>query len=360
MENGQGALESMVNNVFAGRTVFVTGHTGFKGSWLSLWLHMLGAKVVGYALPPNTTPNLYTQLGLSRFIDSNKGDVRDRSRLLKIMRRAKPHFVFHLAAQPLVRLSYEKPVDTFAANVMGTVNLLEAVRQTNSVKVCQVITSDKCYENREAKIAYKETDRLGGHDPYSASKACAELVVTSYRNSFFSSGVSLSSARAGNVIGGGDWSKDRLFPDCMRALMAGKPVLIRNPRAVRPWQFVLEPLSGYLLLASRQWADPKRYAEAWNFGPREKKTFTTAEIADLVIQAWGRGRWVGPKEKKKAPHEAGLLQVDSAKARLYLKWKPVYSVTEAVLKTMAWYHAAQGKKFDALAFSRRQITEYAS
>lgn len=349
---------SLFQNVFSGRTVLVTGHTGFKGAWLSLWLHELGAKVVGFALPPNTKPNLYGQLGLERLIDSRIGDVRDSELVGKTLRETKPEIIFHLAAQPLVRISYDQPVETFSTNVQGTVNLLDAVRRTNSVRVCQIITTDKCYENRETDYAYKETDRLGGRDPYSASKACAEIVIASYRDSFFSKGPSLSSARAGNVIGGGDWSQDRLFPDCMRALAAGRSILIRNPRAVRPWQFVLEPLSGYLLLASLQLKKPENFSEAWNFGPSESGSLTTAEIADLVVRSWGSGRWTSPKTDPSAPHEAGLLKLDSSKSRDQLKWQPAYNIEEAVSQTTAWYLASQTRNFDALSFSRGQITDY--
>lgn len=350
---------------FSGRTVLVTGHTGFKGSWLSLWLRELGAKVVGYALAPNTQPSLFEQLGLEKLMDSRLGDVRDAALLEKTLRETRPEVVFHLAAQPLVRLSYDQPSETFATNVQGTANLLDAVRRTDSVRACAVITTDKCYENLETDRAYREDDRLGGRDPYSASKACAELVVSSWRDSFFSAGVqkrhpaSISTARAGNVIGGGDWAEARLIPDCLRALAAGKTISVRNPRSVRPWQHVLEPLSGYLTLAAAQLAAPAGFAEAWNFGPAEGDARTTAEIADLVVRAWGGGRWAAVAEAN-APHEAGLLRLDSAKARARLKWRPVYGVDEAVAQTVAWHLAAAKPGFDALAFTRAQIASYAA
>lgn len=344
---------------FSGRTVLVTGHTGFKGAWLSLWLRELGAKVVGYSLAPDTATNLHDQLGLARLMDSRRGDVRDAARLDDCLRETRPEVVFHLAAQPLVRLSYELPAETFATNVLGTANLLDAVRRTDSVRVVLVVTTDKCYENREADHAYREEDRLGGRDPYSASKACAEMVVSSYRDSFFrkEGRVSLSSARAGNVIGGGDWAADRLIPDCIRALTADRPIPVRNPDSVRPWQHVLDPLSGYLALAARQFAEPAAFAEAWNFGPDHGRALTTAEVVGLVVNAWGSGRWTSAADQS-APHEAGLLRIDSAKARSRLGWRPGCTPQEAVARTVAWYRAARAKGFDAPAFTRRQIADY--
>ena len=353
-------MTSDFGGVFSGKTVLVTGHTGFKGSWLSLWLLELGAKVVGFALPPETQPNLFTQLGLARLMDSHFGDIRDLSLLEKTLWETKPEIVFHLAAQPLVRRSYGQPVETFAVNVLGTANLLDAVRRTKSVRVCQVITTDKCYENREKDCAYREDDRLGGRDPYSASKASAEIVVSSYRSSFFSAvgAASISSTRAGNVIGGGDWAADRLIPDCVRALSLGRAVEIRNPHSLRPWQHVLEPLSGYLRLASLQWTEPANFSEAWNFGPEIGKALSVGEVADLVVRAWGSGHWMTPKADLSAPHEAKLLQLDSAKAAKRLKWRPVYALAEAIEQTISWYRAAQEPGFDALAFTRRQIQSY--
>lgn len=349
------------DGVLSGRAVLVTGHTGFKGAWLSLWLKELGARVAGFALAPNTKPSLFTQLGLETLIDSRIGDVRDAALLEKTMREVRPEIVFHLAAQPIVRRSYASPAETFSTNVLGTVNLLDAVRRTDSVRVCQVITTDKCYENLETERAYREDDRLGGRDPYSASKACAELVVSSYRDSFFPAGAaSVSSVRAGNVIGGGDWAEDRLVPDCVRALAAGRAAVVRNPRSVRPWQFVLEPLSGYLRLASLQLAQGARYSEAWNFGPEPGDSRTAAQVADLVVRAWGSGRWDGPEAETAAPHEAGQLRLDSGKARERLGWRPACGVEEGLARTVAWYRAAQEPGFDALSFSRRQIAEYAA
>lgn len=349
---------------FRGRSVLVTGHTGFKGSWLSLWLHELGAKVAGYALAPDTEPSLFEQLGLSRLMDSRLGDVRDLPSLEKAVRETRPEVVFHLAAQPLVRRSYDEPADTFSTNVQGTANVLEAVRRSVSVRACVVVTTDKCYENLEQDRAFREDDRLGGHDPYSASKAAAELVVASYRDSFFSRAAvkrhpaSVSSARAGNVIGGGDWAKDRLLPDCMRALAKGETVVVRNPRSTRPWQHVLEPLSGYLRLAQLQLEAPEKFDEAWNFGPADSDARTVAEVADLSVRAWGAGRWFSPPLDEPEPREAKLLRLDSAKARARLAWRPAYGVAEAVARTVSWYKAASQPGFDALAFTRRQIAEY--
>ena len=347
----------MSRGPFAGRTVLVTGHTGFKGSWLSLWLHGLGARVVGYALAPNTRPSLFKALNLEKLIESHFGDVRDFGRLTALMRRARPQIVFHLAAQPLVRRSYDDPAETFAVNVQGTVNVLEAVRRTGCVLVCQVITSDKCYENPDTR-PHQEDDRLGGYDPYSASKACAELAVASYRNSFFSQGVSLSSARAGNVIGGGDWADDRLLPDCVRALSRKEPILIRNPRSVRPWQHVLDPLAGYLRLAAKQLARPRAFAEAWNFGPSSASTVTAAQIAQAAIAAWGRGTWRAARSRKN-PHESPTLRLNNSKARRKLGWRPVYGTAEAVKLAAQWYKDYYMEpNFDAVSYTKSQIQAY--
>ncbi|MFA5138742.1 MAG: CDP-glucose 4,6-dehydratase [Elusimicrobiota bacterium] len=343
-----------MTEAFSGKTVLVTGHTGFKGSWLSLWLLRLGAEVVGYSLAPDTEPSLFSQLGLSGLMESRIGDVRDSKSLNAAFLSAKPEFVFHLAAQALVRRSYEDPVNTFTTNVEGTARVLEAVRKTDSVRVCQIITSDKCYENRESPRPYREDDPLGGHDPYSASKACAEIAVSSWRRSFFRKGdVSVSSCRAGNVIGGGDWAEDRIVPDCIRSLMAGRDIPVRRPRSIRPWQFVLEPLSGYLMLAAAQRREPAKFAGAWNFGPQEDKALTAAELVDRVIRRWGEGRWVAAEDPS-APHEAGLLRLDSGKARDILGWKPTYGVEQAVDETVSWYRSS----VKALERSQAQLAAY--
>jgi len=326
---------------YAGKPVLITGHTGFKGSWLSTWLHELGAKVIGYSLAPLTDPNMFEALNLEKKCVHLLGDVRDEKRLESVFNQHKPQIVFHMAAQPIVRRSYQEPQTTFETNVMGTVNLLEAVRKTKCAKTVIVITSDKCYENRECNLGYKETDQLGGRDPYSSSKACAELVVAAYRSSFFepssdSSVVATASVRAGNVIGGGDWGEDRLVPDCIRALSAGKEILIRSPAAVRPWQHVLEPLAGYLLLGTRLHENQARFATAWNFGPSEEENFTVEEIVQKVIAYWGNGTY-NSKSPSKGFKEAYLLRLDCRKAHEILGWNPTYSTDEALKETVAWY-----------------------
>lgn len=351
-----------LKNSFAGRRVLVTGHTGFKGAWLALWLRELGASVTGYALPPEENA-LYQKVGLHSLVDSLYGDVRDAEKLERALQHARPEVVFHLAAQPLVRASYSEPKATFDTNVSGLVNLLEAVRRQPGIRVCQIITTDKVYENLEAGEAYREADRLGGHDPYSASKACAELVAGAYRDSFFppsrlsSHGISLSTARAGNVIGGGDWSNDRLLPDCARALAAGRTVAIRNAASIRPWQHVLDPLSGYLMLAARQLTAPDSFSEAWNFGPAPDQHFPVSAVVESVIRHWGSGSSVLASEGA-APREAGVLRLDCGKARTRLGWRPLYDLDSGIRETVAWYKAASSPGFDALSFTRRQIAEY--
>jgi CDP-glucose 4,6-dehydratase len=349
------------------KTVLVTGHTGFKGGWLATWLKLLGARVIGYALPPETDgPDLFTAARVSENMTSVIDDVRTFSSLKEVFASYKPEIVFHLAAQPLVRRSYLNPVETYDINVMGTVNLLEAVRQSPSVRVGVIITSDKCYENREWIYAYRENDHMGGHDPYSASKAAAELIVASYRNSFFQPEhydqhkVSLSSVRAGNVIGGGDWSQDRLIPDCIRALIQNEPITIRSPNATRPWQFVLEPLSGYLWLALRMWQEPTKFMGAWNFGPTSDGNAQVHWIVSKVIEEWGTGQWRDVSaDVPNPPHEANLLSLDCTKVAVLLKWKPVYNLAESLKQTIAWYHGYHfDKQFDALEYMKQQIEAY--
>lgn len=329
---------------WSGKTVLVTGHTGFKGGWLSLWLQRMGANVIGYALPPNTEPCLFDLAGVAKGMVSVIGDVRDLDGLKAVFAEYRPEIVFHLAAQPLVRYSYSQPVETFAVNVMGTVNVMEAARLAGSVRVCQIITTDKCYENREWDYAYREVDRLGGYDPYSSSKACAELAVASYSHSFFSRGeaISVSTVRAGNVIGGGDWAAERLVPDCIRALERGEPIVVRNPAAIRPWQHVLEPLSGYLWLVERQWDQPSEFAGPWNFGPEGGKGTPVSELVERVVSVWGSGAWRLADNSIAQPHEAGLLKLDIAKANVHLDWFPVYSVVDAVEESVAWYRRVSG------------------
>ena len=327
------------------RRVLVTGHTGFKGAWLSLWLDRLGARVTGFALPPATSPSLFTLAAIDRRIDSQLGDVRDLSAVDAVMARSRAEVVFHLAAQALVRRSYVDPVGTYAANVMGTAHVLDAARRSAGLRAIVVVTSDKCYENREWCWPYREDEAMGGHDPYSSSKGCAELLTAAWRRSFFPSDgaqpVGLGSARAGNVIGGGDWAEDRLVPDCMRAFASGQPVVIRRPAAVRPWQHVLEPLSGYLALAERLSTDPRSFGEAWNFGPATDDARPVGWVVDRLSAFWGNGaRW--ERDSGTHPHEAGLLQVDASKARTRLGWTPRLSLEESLRWTVDWY-----KRFEA-------------
>lgn len=345
-------------DAFRGRSVFITGHTGFKGSWLSEWLLRLGADPAGFALEPPTDPSLFDELGLAARMRHTIGDVRDLPMLRTALQAADPEVVFHLAAQPLVRLSYDEPVETYETNVMGTVNLLEAVRSCPSVRVVVIITSDKCYENRETGQAYREDDCLGGYDPYSSSKGCAEIVSAAYRRSFFgpASPVSVASARAGNVIGGGDWALDRIVPDCVRALQAGEPIIVRNPDAVRPWQHVLEPLSGYLHLAARMLDGTHELDGAWNFGPEEQGTVPVRQVADAIVAAWGSGSWETPPQVG-APHEAKLLALDITKAKTTLGWKPLYPVERTLAVTSAWY-AARHEGAEARMSTDNDIAAY--
>jgi len=334
------AVEDLVSGEFwRGKRVLITGHTGFKGGWLALWLKALGAQVSGFALAPDTDPSFFESAGLrGAGIDHRLGDVRNLAELRAAMKAIRPDVVFHLAAQSLVRRSYAEPVETYATNVMGTVNLLEAVRQERSARAVVVVTSDKCYENRERDEGYRESEALGGRDPYSSSKGCAELVTAAYRASYFEQGVAVASARAGNVIGGGDWAPDRLIPDVCRAAKAKRPVRIRNPRAVRPWQHVLEPLCGYLRLAERLCTDGACFAQAWNFGPADRDARPVAEVLDRVAALWGDGlRW--EPDPGDHPHESGLLRVDSSKARGELGWRPRLDLDQALKWTVDWYKA---------------------
>lgn len=329
----------MRSDFWRGRSVFLTGHTGFKGGWIALWLSYLGAQVYGYALSPPTTPSFFTATQLQdQLTQSTLGDIRDLAALAQAMQQAQPSVVIHMAAQPLVRDSYHAPVETYATNVMGTVNVLEAARKTEAVKAIVNITTDKCYHNQEWIWPYREVDRLGGHDPYSSSKACAELVTTAYRNSFLTeAGIQLASVRAGNVIGGGDWAKDRLIPDFLRALDAGETLRVRSPNAIRPWQHVLEPVAGYLLLAEKLVTEGKAYAEAWNFGPGETDAKPVSWIVDRLCQKIPNARW--ELEGTPQPHEAGLLKLDSSKAKARLHWLPRWSLETALDQTIDWHQA---------------------
>jgi CDP-glucose 4,6-dehydratase len=323
---------------YARRAVLVTGHTGFKGSWLTEWLSSFGADVTGYALDPPTTPSLFDALGLSSRIKHVVADVRDRDRLAAAVRAAQPSVIFHLAARALVRRAYEEPRDTFETNVMGTVNVLEAARACPSVRAVVVVTTDKVYENLETGRPFVETDPLGGRDPYGASKAGAEIVTAAYRESFFAEGAAIASVRAGNVIGGGDWAPDRIIPDSVRALVADQPVIVRNPDAIRPWQHVLEPLSGYLRLGALLLADGRGFAGAWNFGPtRERSDEPVRWVVERFLSEWGSGSWTSPASAAGQPHEAQRLSLDSTKARERLGWAPVWDPEAAVRRTAAWY-----------------------
>jgi CDP-glucose 4,6-dehydratase len=351
-------LEDMVTaaGFWSGRRVLLTGHTGFKGGWLGLWLHAMGAEVHGYALQPPTTPSLFQVAGIERVLASSTiADIRDAPALRRVFQATQPEVVFHLAAQSLVRQSYTQPVDTYATNVMGVVHLFEAVRATAAVKVVLNVTTDKCYENREWPWAYREIEPLGGHDPYSSSKACAELVTAAYRRSFFAeAGVAVATARAGNVIGGGDWAADRLVPDVLRALDAGARVLIRSPGATRPWQHVLEPVSGYIMLAEHLYAD-RTYADAWNFGPPEEDARTVAWMVHYLASREPALCWSNSTSPE--PHEAHFLKLDSSKARARLSWTPRWRLPEALDQTMAWY-AAWRRGDDMRAITLAQIHEY--
>ena len=345
----------MLQDFYRGKKVLVTGHTGFKGGWLTAWLKSLGADVVGLALPPDTAPNLFDSICLGCGMVSVLGDIRDASVVSSIFRQHSPEIVFHNAAQPLVRRSYRHPVETYATNVMGTVHLLEAIRQTASVRAAVVVTSDKVYENREWFWGYREEDALGGRDPYSSSKACAELVTSAYRQSFFAAGngASVASARAGNVIGGGDWSEDRLVPDIVRGIASDQPIIIRQPDSVRPWQHVLEPVRGYLMLARQLWED-RDFAEAWNFGPQDQDAISVGDLAKHMIAKWGKGE-LKIQPEKNAPHEAQLLRLNTTKARTRLGWRPVLDIDQALSWTADWYRKFYDEPSSASSMVAEQI-----
>ena len=347
---------------WAGKVVLLTGHTGFKGSWLSLWLQSMGAKAVGYALPPPTNPSLFATANVAEGMTSIEGDIRDYAALAAVFKQYQPEIVIHMAAQALVRYSYSNPIETYSTNVMGTVHLLEAARQAGGVRAIVNVTSDKCYENHEWVWGYREDEPMGGYDPYSSSKGCAELVASAYRNSFFNPqeyakhGVAVASARAGNVIGGGDWAEDRLIPDIMRAVVQGKPVNIRSPHATRPWQHVLEPLSGYLMLAQKLFDEGVFYAESWNFGPYDEDAKPVQWIVERLTQSWGEGAsW--QLDQNPQPHEAHHLKLDCSKARVKLGWHPGWQLKEAVASIVDW-HKAFLNKADMRVFTLSQIALY--
>ena len=348
-----------MNSIFwSGKRVFLTGHTGFKGSWLSLWLQSMGAELHGLALIPPTTPNLFTVAQVARgMASSTNGDIRDLATVQNAMQTSQADIVIHMAAQPLVRLSYAEPVETYATNVMGTVHVLESARRTTSVKAVVVVTTDKCYENKEWPWGYREEEPMGGHDPYSNSKGCSELVTSAYRRSFFQKkGIALASARAGNVIGGGDWAADRLIPDILRAFEQNRPVVIRNPHATRPWQHVLEPLSGYLLLAERLYTEGQAFADGWNFGPKDDDAKAVQWVVEHMVNSWGNGAsW--QKDGGVHPHEANYLKLDISKAKARLGWQPRWPLATALRHITTWHQARLGND-DMRNLCMAQIQQY--
>lgn len=352
---------NMFNNIYKDKVVLVTGHTGFKGSWLTIWLNELGAKVIGYSLDPATSKDNFELSHLSSKIVDIRGDIRDREKLQRVFEEYNPEYIFHLAAQPLVRESYETPIYTYEVNVMGTINVLECMRKSESAKVGIFITTDKCYENKEQVWGYKENDALGGYDPYSSSKAACEILINSWRQSFMNPsdyiqhGKAIASVRAGNVVGGGDWSKDRIIPDCIRAIENNQTIKIRNPQAVRPWQHVLEPLSGYLLLGQKLTEDPIAYSEAWNFGPNTESIQTVWEIAEQIIEHYGEGKLEDVSGEKHL-HEAKLLNLDVSKAKFKLKWMPRLNIDETIRMTVEWYLSY--KKCNVYELCVEQINQY--
>jgi CDP-glucose 4,6-dehydratase len=356
-------MNNLFNNIYKDKKVLITGHTGFKGSWLTLWLTQMGAEVAGYALKPNTDPSLFEILDLKNKINHIEADVRNYEDVEKAVKNFKPDIIFHLAAQPLVRYSYQCPRETCETNIMGTVNLLEAVRNNPSAKVVVNITSDKCYENRETTTAYHENDPMGGSDPYSSSKGASEIVTASYRKSFFNPidygkthHTAVASVRAGNVIGGGDWSEDRLIPDCVKSIINNIPITIRNPEAVRPWQHVLEPLSGYLWLGALMWDKGAHFCQGWNFGPENREILTVKEVVEKAIKYYGSGQY--QTDKGSHPHEAKLLTLDINKAINELKWHPVYSNDQAIKQTIEWYKYFYENKTDICSYTTDQICSY--
>lgn len=351
-------------NIWHGRRVLITGHTGFKGGWLALWMQSLGAIVQGYALDPATNPSMFGVARIGALIEDVRGDIRDGAAVDRAMREFAPEVVFHMAAQPLVRLSYADPITTYETNVLGTARVLDALRRTPSVRAVVSITTDKCYENREWVWGYRETDPLGGYDPYSSSKACAEIVSAAYRQSYFhpsrlsEHGVGIATARAGNVIGGGDWSADRLIPDLVRGFLSGEPVRIRRPKAIRPWQHVLEPLHGYIRLAEKLLSQDPRFATAYNFGPSDDDAQPVAWIAEHMTSFWGNGAsWI--LDPDPGVHEAGYLKLDASKARADLQWQPHLRLETALEWLVAWYRAWQTGK-DLQAFTLDQISQYSA
>lgn len=353
-------IDSLLN-LYRGKKVLLTGHTGFKGSWLAIWLEKLGADVVGVALDPKTEIDNFNLTNIGTLIKDIRLDIRDKDSLIDVFLREKPNMVFHLAAQPLVLESYENPIETFETNTQGTTNILEAIRHTDSVEVALMITTDKVYHNEEWVWPYKENDRLGGYDPYSASKGASEIIIASYRNSFFNSSnyenhrKSIASVRAGNVIGGGDWSKNRIIPDCIKSIEKNIDIEVRSPKSVRPWQHVLEPLFGYIMLGAKMFKDPMKYSDSWNFGPEVDNVVTVERLVSSLIEKYGSGNWLD-KSDKTAPHEAKLLALDINKAKYHLNWNPALNIDETIDFTVHWYK--NYKNLNVLDLCRQQIDDY--
>lgn len=354
-------MQNQFNNIFKNRNILITGHTGFKGSWLAIWLHELGANVIGIALDPISEKDNYSLSKIGDKIFDIRADIRDGSLMKEIFRKYNPEIIFHLAAQPLVRLSYEIPVETYETNVMGTINIMEAIRETESVKVGIFITTDKCYENKEQTWGYRENEPMGGYDPYSSSKGAAEIAISSWRSSYFNPkeyekhGKSIASVRAGNVIGGGDWAKDRIIPDCIRALENDNAIEIRSPKSIRPWQHVLEPLSGYMLLAQKMWNEPTKYCEGWNFGPRIESIVPVWEVADKVIKNYGKGALHDISNPEEL-HEAKILILDINKAKFELGWEPKMNINQCITLTVDWYKRYQQE--DVYDLCSSQINDF--
>jgi len=359
------SFKKLFSSVFQDKTVFVTGHTGFQGLWLTTWLMMLGAKVIGFSRDPPKDSEFYKIQGSQKLVQI-QGDITDFHSLNQSIIKHKPEILFHLAAQPIVRLSYEKPVETFETNVLGTVNVLECFRKIPNSQVCAIMSSDKCYKNREDGRRYVESDQLGGHDPYSTSKCILEFITSSYRSSFFNQEnevgykKDVATIRAGNMIGGGDWAEDRIIPDCVSSLFNQKEISVRNPNSIRPWQYVLEPVSGMLLLISKMLKEPSLFSEAWNFGPNESQNeISVKKLVELVIKEWGNGSWKitngGGKEKK---HESNILVLDSTKANKKLGWNPIYSLKEAIAETISWYKEYEGNKLKRSEITSSKIQNY--
>lgn len=347
----------MFNNIYKDKKVFLTGHTGFKGSWLALWLTKLGAEVCGYSLEPNTTPSMFTELDIQNKIKKSIiGDILDYDKLAKEIHDFQPEIIFHLAAQPLVRLSYSEPILTYKTNVIGSLNVLEAARNCSSVKAFVNVTTDKCYENKEINRGYREDEPMGGYDMYSSSKGCVEIMSSSFRRSFLQNGYAMATARAGNVIGGGDWALDRLIPDCVRFINTGEKIEIRNPVAVRPWQHVLEPLSGYLLLGEKLLEHGLHFADGFNFGPYEDSVLKVAEVAQKVVENYGKGEVV--VHKRDNLHEANLLMLNIEKAEKVLGWTPTYTANQAIRETVDWYKHFYAEDTDMYNFTLNQINKY--